>query len=30
MVASCQRRIMNYQKALKIYQAIYEEHPDNL
>jgi len=24
MVASCQRRIMNYQKALKIYQAIYE------
>ena len=30
MVASCQRRIMNYQKALKIYQSIYEEHPDNL
>ncbi len=30
MVASCQRRIGNFQKALKIYQAIYQEYPDNL
>jgi len=30
MVASCQRRIGNFQKALKIYESIYQEHPDNL
>lgn len=30
MVASCQRRIGNFQKALKIYEAIYQEYPDNL
>lgn len=30
MVASCQRRIGNFQKALKIYQAIYQEYPDNI
>lgn len=30
MVASCQRRIGNFQKALKIYKAIYEEYPDNI
>lgn len=30
MVASCQRRIGNFQKALKIYQSIYQEYPDNI
>lgn len=30
MVASCQRRIGNFQKALKIYQAIYQDYPDNI
>ena len=30
MVASCQRRIGNYQKALKIYEGIYQEYPDNM
>jgi len=30
MVASCQRRIGNFQKALKIYQAIYQDYPDNV
>lgn len=30
MVASCLRRIGNFQKALKIYQAIYQDYPDNM
>jgi intraflagellar transport protein 88 len=30
MVASCQRRIGNFQKALKIYENIYQEYPENV
>jgi len=30
MVASCYRRMGSYQKALKIYEEIYHEYPDNI
>lgn len=30
MVASCYRRMGSYQKALKIYEEIYQEAPDNI
>ena len=30
MVASCQRRIGNFQKELKIYESIYQEYPENI
>lgn len=30
MVASCQRRIGNFRKALKIYESIYQEYPENV
>jgi intraflagellar transport protein 88 len=30
MVASCFRRMEDYEKALKLYKAIHEEFPDNL
>jgi intraflagellar transport protein 88 len=30
MVASCTRRMGNYQKALKLYEDIHQENPENL
>jgi intraflagellar transport protein 88 len=30
MVASCFRRMEDYEKALKLYKSIHEEFPDNL
>jgi intraflagellar transport protein 88 len=30
MVASCHRRMMNYGKALEVYEWIHTQHPDNL
>jgi len=30
MVASCHRRIQNFQQALQIYQDIHEEYPENV
>jgi intraflagellar transport protein 88 len=30
MVASCYRRMEDFERALKLYKAIYDEFPDNM